>query len=52
MQFQFRKLIGNTNPELANSGTIRKLYAVNQTQILSMALIVILMQMWRLIFFK
>ncbi len=29
---QFRKLIGNTNPELANSGTIRKLYAVNQTQ--------------------
>ena len=29
---QFRKLIGNTNPELADSGTIRKLYAVNQTQ--------------------
>lgn len=29
---EFRKLIGNTNPELANSGTIRKLYAVNQTQ--------------------
>jgi nucleoside-diphosphate kinase len=29
---QFRKLIGNTNPELANSGTIRKLYAINQTQ--------------------
>ena len=29
---QFRKLIGNTNPELAKSGTIRKLYAVNQTQ--------------------
>ena len=30
--FQFRKLIGNTNPELADSGTIRKLYAVNKTQ--------------------
>ena len=29
---QFRKLIGNTNPELAENGTIRKLYAVNQTQ--------------------
>ena len=29
---QFRKLIGNTNPELADSGTIRKLYALNQTQ--------------------
>ena len=29
---EFRKLIGNTNPELADSGTIRKLYAVNQTQ--------------------
>ena len=29
---QFRKLIGNTNPELADSGTIRKLYAVNKTQ--------------------
>ena len=29
---QFRKLIGNTNPELADSVTIRKLYAVNQTQ--------------------
>ena len=29
---QFRKLIGNTNPELADIGTIRKLYAVNQTQ--------------------
>ena len=29
---QFRKLIGNTNPELANSGTIRKLYALNKTQ--------------------
>ena len=29
---QFRKLIGNTNPELADSGTIRKLYALNKTQ--------------------
>ena len=29
---EFRKLIGNTNPELADSGTIRKLYAVNKTQ--------------------
>ena len=29
---QFRKLIGNTNPELADSVTIRKLYALNQTQ--------------------
>ena len=29
---EFRKLIGNTNPELADSGTISKLYAVNQTQ--------------------
>ena len=29
---EFRKLIGNTNRELADSGTIRKLYAVNQTQ--------------------
>tara|TARA_Y100000816_G_C25844683_1_gene441333 strand:- start:254 stop:655 length:402 start_codon:yes stop_codon:yes gene_type:complete len=29
---QFRKLIGNTNPEFADKGTIRKLFAINQTQ--------------------
>ena len=29
---EFRKLIGNTNPKLADEGTIRKLFAINQTQ--------------------
>ena len=29
---EFRKLIGNTNPQLADEGTIRKLFAINQTQ--------------------
>jgi len=28
----FRKLIGNTNPEKAEEGTIRKLYAKNMTE--------------------
>ena len=29
---QFRKLIGNTNPEMADNGTIRKLFGIDQTR--------------------